>query len=209
MTPSESAATITLPLFPLKYVLFPQGQLTLQVFEARYLDLVSACLKTQAPFGVVTLEEGHEVRVANETPRLSPMGTLAVITATEADKNQVLHLQCLGTQRFSYASLKTGPNGLWIAQDATLIAPDLPEPIPAPLQHCSDTLQQITTALIVQGKNNFAQPYQFADAGWVANRWAELLPLDTTQRLELLQTTNPVKRLTIIAEHLQQAHISG
>ena len=37
-----------LPLFPLRTVLFPGGLLGLKVFEARYLDMVSACLRTAA-----------------------------------------------------------------------------------------------------------------------------------------------------------------
>ena len=34
-----------IPLFPLRSVLFPDGLLRLKVFEARYLDLMSACLR--------------------------------------------------------------------------------------------------------------------------------------------------------------------
>ena len=38
-----------LPLFPLRTVLFPDGLLELKIFEARYLDLMSRCLREQAP----------------------------------------------------------------------------------------------------------------------------------------------------------------
>ena len=50
----------TLPLFPLKTVLFPGGILPLRIFEPRYLDMVSACLRTDSGFGVVTIHEGNE-----------------------------------------------------------------------------------------------------------------------------------------------------
>ena len=50
----------TLPLVPLQSVLFPDGLLSLKVFEARYLDLVSECLRTQQPFGVVCLRQGSD-----------------------------------------------------------------------------------------------------------------------------------------------------
>jgi Lon protease-like protein len=53
-----------LPLFPLGTVLFPGGVLPLRVFEVRYLDMVGKCHRSGAPFGVVALAEGHEVRVA-------------------------------------------------------------------------------------------------------------------------------------------------
>ena len=37
------------PLFPLRTVLFPDGLLELKIFEARYLDLMSRCLREQRP----------------------------------------------------------------------------------------------------------------------------------------------------------------
>ena len=54
----------SLPLFPLGSVLFPGGLLALRVFEVRYLDMVRKCHRTGAPFGVVSLTQGHEVRQA-------------------------------------------------------------------------------------------------------------------------------------------------
>ena len=55
-----------LPLFPLGTVLFPQGLLALKIFEARYLDLITHCLRSGAPFGVVTLRQGTEIQGAAE-----------------------------------------------------------------------------------------------------------------------------------------------
>jgi Lon protease-like protein len=51
-----------LALFPLRTVLFPDGLLELKIFEARYLDLMSACLRESVPFGVVALRAGSEAR---------------------------------------------------------------------------------------------------------------------------------------------------
>jgi Lon protease-like protein len=42
---TSDISTTDLPLFPLQAVLFPGGLLSLKVFEARYLDLMSACLR--------------------------------------------------------------------------------------------------------------------------------------------------------------------
>ena len=52
----------SLPLFPLGTVLYPGGFLPLRIFEVRYLDMIGKCHKTGAPFGVVSLTEGVEVR---------------------------------------------------------------------------------------------------------------------------------------------------
>ena len=72
-----------LPLFPLDTVLFPGGLLPLRVFEVRYLDLISACLRSGEPFGVVALIQGGEVRRDGETVRFEPEGCLAEVVRAE------------------------------------------------------------------------------------------------------------------------------
>ena len=62
--PRSASAWTALPLFPLGTVLFPGGLLPLKVFEARYLDLVSDCLRSGAPFAVVRIRQGGELRSA-------------------------------------------------------------------------------------------------------------------------------------------------
>ena len=43
---------MSLPLFPLNTVLFPGCILDLQIFEARYLDMIGRCMKQGGGFGV-------------------------------------------------------------------------------------------------------------------------------------------------------------
>ena len=50
-----------IPLFPLHTVLFPGGLLPLKIFEARYIDMVSECLRNDSGFGVCLIRQGHEV----------------------------------------------------------------------------------------------------------------------------------------------------
>lgn len=42
-----------IPLFPLNVVLLPGADLPLHIFEPRYLEMVSACLKDKSEFGVL------------------------------------------------------------------------------------------------------------------------------------------------------------
>ena len=53
-----------LPLFPLNMVLFPGGPLPLKIFEPRYLDMVSRCMREQSGFAVVLVNEGEEASIA-------------------------------------------------------------------------------------------------------------------------------------------------
>jgi len=50
-----------LPMFPLSTVLFPSGQLSLHVFEARYRKMTVDCLAGSGEFGVVLISRGSEV----------------------------------------------------------------------------------------------------------------------------------------------------
>ena len=52
---------MSFPLFPLNTVLFPGCRLDLQIFEARYLDMIGRCMKQNGGFGVVAIVEGEEV----------------------------------------------------------------------------------------------------------------------------------------------------
>ena len=49
-----------IPLFPLNVVLFPEGELKLRIFEPRYIDMVSDCLRNDTGFGVCLIQEDKD-----------------------------------------------------------------------------------------------------------------------------------------------------
>ena len=63
--------TLEIPLFPLNTVLFPEGRLSLKLFEQRYLDMAAACLKDDSPFGVCLIASGSETGEAAQPDRKS------------------------------------------------------------------------------------------------------------------------------------------
>ena len=67
---------MTIPLFPLNTVLFPQGVLPLRIFEPRYLDMISDCLKNNTGIGVVLIREGKEVGSAASTYDVGTMSEI-------------------------------------------------------------------------------------------------------------------------------------
>ena len=79
---------MTLPLFPLSTVLFPGCQLDLQIFEARYLDMLSRCLRQGSDFGVVCILEGREVGEAAR--RFADIGCAAGIRDWQQRPNGLL-----------------------------------------------------------------------------------------------------------------------
>ena len=196
-----------LPLFPLQLVLFPDAVLGLKVFEARYLDLVSDCLRTKTPFGVVGLKGGSEVGKTLKATYLEEVGTLAHIDEVDAEQPGILRVRCLGGQRFRLRSeAKQRDNGLWQAE-ADLIAPDpLRLPGPAMLQTVG-ALAEAIRKLQAQERVPFQAPYRLDDAGWVANRWCELLPVSLAAKQKLMELEDPVIRLSLVDGFLRDKKV--
>lgn len=196
-----------LPLFPLQLVLFPGAVLGLRVFEARYLDLVGECLRTQAPFGVLCLKAGGEVGRGGKAVALESVGTLAHLDDVDADEPGILHVRCLGGRRFRL----TGPptqrdNGLWVAPADRLPADPARMPGPAMLQTVS-ALAEAIRKLKAQDRVPFAEPYRLDDAGWVANRWCELLPVSLAAKQKLMELDDPVIRLSLVDGFLRDKKV--
>ena len=192
-----------LPLFPLQAVLFPGGLLRLKVFEARYLDLIGRCLRTQEPFGVVCLRQGSEVRgVDSEPVRFESIGVLARLVDVDAHEPGILRVSCTGEQRFQLAQSHQRADGLWCAQ-VRMLAADASLTPPAELAQTVAALSNAIEALQAQGQLPFAEPHQLDDAGWVANRWCELLPISLQARQRLMELDQPIQRLKLVDDFLR------
>jgi uncharacterized protein len=197
-----------LPLFPLRTVLYPGALLGLKVFEARYLDLVSERLRTQQPFGVVCLKAGSEAGRAAGPVALEAVGVLAHIDAVDAEEAGILRLRCTGGQRFRIeGEPQQQPDGLWVAPRVALISPDTPrQPGPAVLQTVA-ALAEAIKKLVADERCPFVEPFRLDDAGWVANRWCELLPVPLAAKQKLMELDDPVIRLSIVDGYLRDKKV--
>ena len=210
MTPPLTLSS--LPLFPLGSVLFPDGVLALRVFEVRYLDMVRKCHQAGAPFGVVALTQGQEVRQAGAPEeRFNEVGTLAVIEHLENPQPGLITLTCRGDQRFRITQRHHLPHGLWIA-DVGHLERDLTVPIPEDLQKTATALAQVLHTLQQRdpGAHHLQAPTaaQLDDCGWVANRWCELLPMPLDLKQRLMELDNPLVRLELVCDILERTGIS-
>ncbi len=193
-----------LPLFPLRSVLFPGGLLALKVFEARYLDLVSGCLRRQQPFGVVCLLQGGEARASKSAAvRFESAGVLARLDDVDSEQPGVLHARCTGTRRFRLeGAAAQQADGLWVASavlldDDEALAPSV-ERLPT-----VQALANAITTLKAQGAEPFHLPHRLDDAGWVANRWCEILPISLGAKQKLMELDDPQVRLQLVHEYLR------
>jgi len=201
----------SLPLFPLGTVLFPDGVLPLRVFEVRYLDMIGRCQRAGAPFGVVCLTHGSEVRRPGATEAFCDVGTLATIDRLETPQPGLMTVRAAGTQRFRITAREQLKHGLWVA-DVERLPQDQPVAIPADLQPTTDALARLIESLQQRAGGSdlpIRAPWRLQDCGWVANRWCELLPLPPALKQRLLELDNPLLRLELVGDLLARTGIAG
>ena len=209
---TQTLTLSSLPLFPLASVLFPDGVLALRVFEVRYLDMVRKCHQTGAPFGVVSLTQGSEVRRAGAPDeQFHDVGTLAVIEQLASPQPGLITLVCKGMERFRITQRNHLVHGLWIASVSQLDR-DLSIPIPEDLKKTATALTQVLHTLHARDALNPAAklptPEQLDDCGWVANRWCELLPVPMELKQRLMELDNPLVRLELVGDVLERTGIA-
>ena len=195
----------------------------MQIFEVRYLDMIGRCHKAGAPFGIVCLSEGSEVRRLDPAALPSgdgfakevfhPVGTLAHIESLERPQPGLMVIRCRGLQRFDIQRRQQLPHGLWVA-DVQLHAPEPAVPVPEHLAQTSEGLQRLLRSLQERDPASLDQlplqpPYHWDDSGWVANRWAELLPAPAELKQRLMALDNPLLRLELVADLLDRLGLDG
>lgn len=192
--------TVSIPLFPLHTVLFPGGPLPLRIFEARYVDMVSNCMKTETGFGVSMIQHGREVGEAAVT---CSVGTLANIVDWHMRHDGLLGISTIGGRRFRIASVKVLANQLTMAKVEWL--PDEPE-IELPNEYLQ--MVDLLRRLIDQAGHHYALlNHRYADASWVSFRLAELLPISMYRKQQFLEMTDPLMRLEHLVEMLEGLEI--
>ena len=180
---------MTLPLFPLKTVLFPGCVLDLQIFEARYLDMISRCMKQGTGFGVVCILEGSEVGDAPEDIAL--IGCEALIRDFQQQENGLLGIRVEGGRRFEILSMDLQRDQLLQADVEWL--DEIPEqPLTDEDQDLLALLKALAEHPMVAALN--MNPDVVGQQS-LANQLAYLLPFAEEDKLELLQVDDPQQRL--------------
>ena len=191
----------TLPLFPLRTVLFPGGLLPLKVFEQRYIDMTKDCLKEDHPFGVCLITKGDEVASSsNGPPEFARVGTLARIVDWEMPQLGILHVATTGGTRFQVQKHTVQASGLVIGEVRT-IATEPASPLPEAYAPLAKLLDMIAARI---GPQNFPAETHFDDASWVGYRLAELLPLPLKIKQSMLEINDALVRLSTLRQFLSE-----
>ena len=200
--PDGSDVIDGLPIFPLGTVLFPEGALPLRVFEARYMDMARACLREGSPFGVCLITDGGEVGKPAEH---EAVGCLAGIDEVDMAQLGLLRVRARGLGRFEVLEREVQRDGLIRARVRTLPA-DPETPLPDDLAPLGALAARLVRELIAHEPDPLnrraIEPLRETSAVWVSNRLAEILPWPMPFRQRLMALTDPMARLTIVADLL-------
>jgi Lon protease-like protein len=203
-TLSTSDGQQALPIFPLSTVLFPDGILPLRIFEARYVDMVRACMRHDTPFGVCRLIKGSEGGAPAEHEAI---GCLAHLRDWDMQPGGLLHVRAQGGRRFHITARRVAPDGLILA-DVQLIDADPLVSVPPEHAACTDLIRRIVDTLRREGpeadQGLIAEPCAFESAAWVANRLSEFLPIAAPAKHQLMALDDPLARLAIVHRWLLQ-----
>jgi len=186
---------MTTPLFPLRTVLYPGGPLPLRIFETRYLDMISDCLKKDAPFGVLLIRNGSETGPSSTYG----VGTLARIVDWYQGSDGLLGVTAVGGRRFRLASCRRQPDGLNLGE-IELLPEDVPAALPPEYRPLADILAGVLDDL---GRLYEDLEKHYDDAVWVGYRFAEILPLPPEQKQLCLEADDPFRRLELMREVLE------
>ncbi|GAB5499352.1 MAG: LON peptidase substrate-binding domain-containing protein [Pseudohongiellaceae bacterium] len=189
-----------IPLFPLKVVVFPGTRLDLQIFERRYIDLVSHCMRTGTGFGICLLRSGEEVirEVGKQT--IHRVGTYVDIVDWDQLENGLLGITVQGHAKFIVEDCWQAETGVLQAKIKFSEVDDVErEPIPVDEQYTvlAELLESLATHPMVQQRAQKIDYENLRDLGW---RLGELLPIEVEDKQQLLELEDPSQRIQKIEE---------
>ena len=189
---------MNLPIFPLNACLFPDGILSLNIFEIRYLKMIKKVSDERGCFGIILLKRGLETNRPGETEEFYDVGTKARIIRFETLQPTLFSISVKGEGRFKVNSASKGRYSLWSAEVSEVRSDSIvriPESSSRLSSNLKDVFDLYGNKMVPPGWEMSDFDDRCHDAGWVANRWAELLPIGSAQKQSLLEEMDPLARL--------------
>jgi uncharacterized protein len=173
-TEGRQSPMAEIPLFPLPWIVFPGRRLALKIFESRYLDMVKRCLRDDAGFGIVLIEEGDEVlrNADQQLPAVFHCGTYAKIVDFDQNPDGTLAILVVGQVKFVIRDQYESADRLMMAE-VDFQASEEEVPIPEEKQHLVSLLKLLIEHDDVAGRD---LGVNFDGARDVSARLTELLP---------------------------------
>jgi Lon protease-like protein len=177
-----------LPIFPLNSIVLPGGRIPLQLFEPRYIDMLTRCLKEDRGFVVVLLRDGLET---SSTAAFYETGTYVRLVDFQQLDNGLLGITVEGESKVRVTRSWRAPDGLNLG-DVEIFSPEPVFAVPDSLAELPVVLKALLKHPVI---NEMGMKVNFEDARDVGWRLTELLPLDTQEKQKLLELQDPIERL--------------
>ena len=187
-----------IPLFPLRSVLFPRGRLALQIFERRYIDLVTASLRENTGFGITLLKSGEEVIRPGARQTLHRTGTYVRIIDWDQLDNGLLGITVEGIRKFHVEDCWVADNDLFMARVSYCLHDSVEDeriPVFEDFTGMAELLQVLEKHPAVEHLQLQVDHDNLWDLGW---RLSELIPVDLEIRQKLLELDDPWERMRVI-----------
>ena len=188
-------AVVTKPLFPLPLVVFPGGRLPLQIFEARYLDMIKACMRDGSSF-VVTMSRAEG---------FADVGCEVSVRDFDQLSNGLLGILAVGERKMQLFNPRQQADGLWLA-DAAERTPEVVAEVPDEFLGLVELLKSLQLHPAVRG---LYSDIDYTDAGELGGRLTELLPFENERKQELFEYTDPLSRLGEIEREVANLQMRG
>jgi len=164
----------------------------LRLFERRYIDMLTSCLKDGTGFGVCLIESGLD---AGQPANPYPIGCSVRIVDFDQGDDGLLHISIQGGREFKLLNHVVDDSELLVGE-VEFFDQD------APLQR-SDSIDSLSEKLdlildFVEPNSRFAER-KMDDPDWVCYRLLELLPLAPQSRYELLKLQQNSDRVDALA----------
>ena len=177
------------PIFPLRTILFPGSKLPLRIFEPRYLDMVSRCMRSNGEFGIVLSRKVTQPGMLETYAT----GTLATIIDWNQGDDGLLGITTLGTNKFELLSMTKQEDELNIGE-IKIIEKEEDFKAPPNFDNMISLLESILEDIdLYDEREKF-----FESASWVSFRFAEILPLKINDKQKCLEFNDPILRLNFL-----------
>lgn len=183
------------PVFPLNSVICPHGRIPLQLFEPRYVDMLSDCMKTGQGFVIVLIKEGKDT---DQCVEYYSVGTEVKIVDFYTLPNGLLGITCEGERKVRLSDPTRSDQGLHYGC-VEVLAEEPYESLPEGVDDLVGLLQRLMQYPAV---SNLEMVVDYSDCRHIGWRLTELLPITPEQKQALLEMASPRQRLLEIQDLL-------
>ena len=175
-----------IPVFPLKSIILPGGQFPLRIFERRYLDMIRDSLKTNSGFVIaLTKKDADYISSVHDYACY-----VEIVDWSQLDGG-LLGITVEGKSLVTLSNYKLDETNL-LRGDAQQIKSSIDHLIPQKYQILSKFYRKIypeIKAYIFHNKS------KYNDANWIGFRLIECLPIEISDKADLIATNEPLDRL--------------